>query len=127
MGASQPPALSCAAAAALKYVRCPSTTESAPPSTALPYFAAVPGFFFPEIPFNPPECPITETTPVAPQDPYALSKHFGEQLCDAMIRRAPGTSVVTIRPSWVQTPETIESNLGRFVADKEHVLYQAGM
>ena len=53
----------------------------------------VPGFFFPEIAFPPPECPVDEATPVAPQDPYALAKHFGEQLCDAAIRRAPGELV----------------------------------
>ena len=64
---------------------------------------------------------------MAPQDPYALSKHFGEQMCDAACRRAPGTSIVTIRPSWVQTPETISQNLGRYVRDKEHTLYQPGM
>lgn len=52
---------------------------------------------------------------------------FGEQMCDAAIRRAPGTSIVTIRPSWVQTPHTIASNLGRFVRDTQHTLYQPGM
>ena len=85
------------------------------------------GFFFPEVPFNPPYCPVDELTPAAPQDPYALSKVFGEQMCDAAIRRAPGTSIVTIRPSWVQTPATIAHNLGRYVRDTEHELYQPGM
>ena len=48
----------------------------------------VPGFFFPERPFLPDYAPIDEEHPVRPQDPYALAKHFGEQLMDAATRRS---------------------------------------
>jgi UDP-glucose 4-epimerase len=45
----------------------------------------VPGFFLPRARL--PE-PVDEEHPIRPQDPYALSKHFGEQLCDAAVRRS---------------------------------------
>jgi hypothetical protein len=38
----------------------------------------VPGFFFPERPFLPDYVPVDEEHPIRPQDPYALSKYFGE-------------------------------------------------
>ena len=43
----------------------------------------VPGFFFPERPFLPDYVPVDEEHPIRPQDPYALSKWFGELLMDA--------------------------------------------
>jgi nucleoside-diphosphate-sugar epimerase len=90
----------------------------------------VPGFFFPErvlpgVSGQPLFCPVDETHPIAPQDPYALSKHFGEQLCDAAVRRAPGLSVVTIRPSWCQDAANIGRNLGPLIRDPS--LPQPGM
>lgn len=63
-------------------------------------------------------CPIDESHPVAPQNPYALSKSFGEQLCDAAIRRSPtGLSIISIRPSWCQDERNAERNLGPLVRD----------
>lgn len=75
-------------------------------------------------------CPVDEQHPVQPHDPYALSKHFGEQLCDAAVRRRladPSTplSIVSIRPSWCQDSGNIARNLGPLVKDKS--LPQAGM
>lgn len=63
--------------------------------------------------------PVDELHPAVPQDPYALSKVFGEQLCDAALRRcAPGAlSIVSIRPSWCQDASNIERNLGPLVRD----------
>jgi UDP-glucose 4-epimerase len=61
----------------------------------------VPGFFFPERPDHPDRFPIDEEHDRRPQDPYALAKHFGEQLCDAAIRRSD-VRCLSIRPSWVQ-------------------------
>src|SRR3954451_22137925 len=61
----------------------------------------VPGFFFPELPDHPDRFPIDEEHDRRPQDPYALAKHFGEQLCDAAIRRSD-IRCISIRPSWVQ-------------------------
>ena len=35
---------------------------------------------------QPKYCPVDEEHPMSPSNPYALSKHFGEQLCDAAVR-----------------------------------------
>ncbi|MFD1722260.1 NAD-dependent epimerase/dehydratase family protein [Amnibacterium endophyticum] len=76
----------------------------------------VPGFFFPERPFLPQYAPVDEAHPAHPQDPYALSKHFGEQLMNAAVERSD-IRVISIRPSWVQNEETYEMNLGPQVRD----------
>lgn len=76
----------------------------------------VPGFFFPERPFLPDYVPVDEEHPIRPQDPYALAKHFGEQLMDAAIRRSD-IRCISIRPSWVMTAENYERNLGPMVRD----------
>jgi nucleoside-diphosphate-sugar epimerase len=77
----------------------------------------VPGFFFPERPFLPDYVPVNEEHPIKPQDPYALAKHFGEQLMDAVVRRSD-MSCITIRPSWVQHEGNYERNLGPQVRDE---------
>ena len=76
----------------------------------------VPGYFFPERPFLPDYLPVDEDHPVRPQDPYALAKHFGEQLMDAAVRRAD-IRCISIRPSWVQWEGNYERNLGPDVRD----------
>jgi nucleoside-diphosphate-sugar epimerase len=78
----------------------------------------VPGFFFPERPFLPDYVPVDEEHPVRPQDPYALSKSFGEQLMDAAVRRSD-IRCISIRPSWVQWEGNIERNLGPFVRGED--------
>lgn len=90
----------------------------------------VPGFFFhervvPGVSGVPLYCPVDEKHAVHPQDPYALSKSFGEQLCDAACLRDPSMTVVSIRPSWCQDAGNVERNLGPLIADKS--LYQNGM
>ncbi len=77
----------------------------------------VPGFFFPERHFVPDYVPVDEEHPVRPQDPYALSKHFGEQLMDAAVRRSD-LRCISIRPSWVQTKDNYARNLGPLLADR---------
>ena len=74
-----------------------------------------PGFFFPERPFAPDYLPIDEEHPLRPQDPYALSKVFGEQLMDAAVARSD-IRAISIRPSWVQGEANIERNLGPLVS-----------
>ena len=64
---------------------------------------SVGGWIFAERAFLPDYVPVDELHPVRPQDPYALSKHFGEQLMDAATRRS-GLRCVTVRPSWVVHP-----------------------
>jgi nucleoside-diphosphate-sugar epimerase len=76
----------------------------------------VPGFFFPERPFLPDYVPVDEDHPIRPQDPYALSKHFGELLMDAAVRRSD-LRCVSLRPSWVQHEGNYERNLGPQVRD----------
>ena len=76
-----------------------------------------PGFFFPYRPQLPHYVPVDEEHPLEPQDPYALSKVFGEQLCDAAVRRTDALSCVSIRPSWVQWEGNYERSLGPLVRD----------
>ena len=76
----------------------------------------VPGFIFAERPFLPDYVPVDEQHPVRPQDPYAIAKHFGEQLLDAAVRRAD-VSAVSIRPSWVQWEGNYELNIGPWLRE----------
>jgi len=76
----------------------------------------VPGFFFPERPFLPDYVPVDESHPIRPQDPYALSKYFGELLMDAAVRRSD-IRCISIRPCWVHHEGNYERNLGPQVRD----------
>ncbi len=76
----------------------------------------VPGFFFPERPFLPDYAPVDELHPMHPQDPYALSKMFGEKLMDAAVERSD-IRCISLRPSWVQYEGNYERNLGPQVRD----------
>jgi UDP-glucose 4-epimerase len=61
--------------------------------------------------------PIDEAHPVFPENPYALSKLFGEEMCAAAARRNPQFSAVSLRPTWCVDETNVERNLGRFVRD----------
>ncbi|HSD81441.1 MAG TPA: NAD(P)-dependent oxidoreductase [Solirubrobacteraceae bacterium] len=74
----------------------------------------VPGFAFAERPFLASYAPVDEEHPVRPQDPYALAKRFGEELCDATADRSD-VRCISIRPSWVQWEGNVERNLGPVV------------
>jgi UDP-glucose 4-epimerase len=76
----------------------------------------VPGFFFNERPDRPDRFPIDEQHDIRPQDPYALAKHFGEQLCDAAVRRSD-LRCISVRPSWVQWEGNYERNLAPLMRD----------
>jgi len=76
----------------------------------------VPGFFFPERPFLPDYVPVDENHKIRPQDPYALSKYFGELLMDAAVQRSD-IRCISIRPCWVQHEGNYERNLGPQVRD----------
>jgi len=78
----------------------------------------VPGFSFPERGVPRPYAPIDEDYPALPQDPYALAKHFGEQLMDAAVRRSD-IRCISIRPSWVQWEGNYERNLGPILRDPD--------
>jgi nucleoside-diphosphate-sugar epimerase len=77
----------------------------------------VPGFIFAERPFLPAYLPVDEVHPVAPQDPYALSKLFGEQLCDAAVARSD-LRCISLRPTWVQDATSYARNLGPLLRDR---------
>jgi nucleoside-diphosphate-sugar epimerase len=77
----------------------------------------VPGFIFADRPFLPGYLPLDEAHPVRPQDPYALAKLFGEQLCDAAVARSE-LRCISIRPTWVQNADTYARNLGPLIADR---------
>ena len=77
---------------------------------------SVPGFMFAERPWLPAYVPFDEDIPVRPQDPYAQAKHFGEQLCDAAVRRSD-LRCISLRPSWVQHDGNYERNLGPLLRD----------
>jgi nucleoside-diphosphate-sugar epimerase len=74
------------------------------------------GWFFPERPVLPEYLPADEEHPARPQDPYALGKLFGEQMCDAAVRRSD-LRCLSLRLGWVQTPDTYVRNLGSLVSD----------
>ncbi len=76
----------------------------------------VPGFFFPEREFLPDYAPVDEMHPIHPQDPYALSKYFSEQLMDAAVERSD-IACISLRPSWVQYEGNYEQNLGPQIRD----------
>jgi UDP-glucose 4-epimerase len=74
----------------------------------------VPGFSYPKRYFHAEYAPVDELHPVAPQDPYALSKWFGEHLMDAAVARSDITAV-SVRPTWIQWEGNIERNVGPIV------------
>ncbi|HET6214778.1 MAG TPA: NAD(P)-dependent oxidoreductase, partial [Micromonosporaceae bacterium] len=78
----------------------------------------VPGFIFAEQPFLPDYLPVDEAHPARPQDPYALAKLFGEQLCDAAVRRS-ALRCISLRPSWVQDAGSYARNLGPLLRDRD--------
>lgn len=78
---------------------------------------AVPGFIFPPGSQRVPRyLPIDEDHPVAPTDPYGLSKHVGEQIVEAAVGRS-SLRALSLRPSWVQGPSNYARNLGPQIRD----------
>jgi nucleoside-diphosphate-sugar epimerase len=76
----------------------------------------VPGMGFAERQFFAPCAPIDEELENRPQDPYALSKLFGEQLMDAAVARSD-LRVISIRPTWVQWEGNYARSLGPWLRD----------
>jgi UDP-glucose 4-epimerase len=73
--------------------------------------AAVSGYATAERETLPGYLPTDENETPRPQEPYALSKHFGEQIMDAVVRRSD-VRCISLRPSWVQRPHDYAANLG---------------
>jgi UDP-glucose 4-epimerase len=65
---------------------------------------------------RPASYPIDATHPTTPRDPYGQSKLLGEELCAAACLRS-GMAAISIRATWVITPDTYRSQLGPFVDD----------
>jgi nucleoside-diphosphate-sugar epimerase len=68
------------------------------------------GYPFNYRPIVPRYLPFDERHPQDPQDPYALSKAFGEQLCAAYAARCDLT-ITSLRIVWAHTPATFERDL----------------
>lgn len=75
------------------------------------------GHMFGDRPQPPDYLPVDEAHPLRPQDPYALAKVFGEQLCDAAVARSD-LRCVTIRPSWVQDAGSYTEHLGPMIRER---------
>ncbi len=84
----------------------------------LVYFSseAAAGHFFAEREFGPQFLPVDESHPLLPEDPYALSKVFGEQMMDAAVRRS-SMAVISIRPSSVMWEGNAEAYFGPQLRD----------
>ncbi len=62
--------------------------------------------------FAPRYVPIDEAHPRQPEDAYALSKYFGEELAEGFVRRCAGAlSVVSLRFPWIHTPQSFREQL----------------
>jgi UDP-glucose 4-epimerase len=64
--------------------------------------------------FLPDYLPIDEQHQQRPQDPYGLSKLFGDQLCDAAVRRSD-LRCISLRPAWVQDAASYAADLGPLI------------
>ncbi len=76
------------------------------------------GNLFAERPFFPEYLPVDEKHPLAPQDPYATAKVFGEQLCDAAVARSD-LRCISLRPSWVQDDASYRSSFEPYLVDPD--------
>jgi nucleoside-diphosphate-sugar epimerase len=78
---------------------------------------AISGVIFAERRDWPDYLPVDENLPLRPQDPYALSKLVGEQICDAAVRRSE-LRCISLRPVWVQDADSYPINIGPLLADR---------
>jgi nucleoside-diphosphate-sugar epimerase len=74
------------------------------------------GYPFNYRPIVPRYLPFDERHPQDPQDPYAISKAFGEQLCETYVARCELT-ITSLRIVWAHTPETFKRDLLPFWDD----------
>ena len=74
------------------------------------------GYPFNYRPIIPTYLPFDEQHPQDPQDPYALSKTFGEQLVASYAARC-GLSAISLRIVWAHTPATFQRDLMPFWRD----------
>jgi UDP-glucose 4-epimerase len=58
--------------------------------------------------------PIDEQHRLRPQDPYGLSKLFGEQLCEAAVWRSD-LRCISLWPAWVQDAASYAADLGPLI------------
>lgn len=72
---------------------------------------AAAGHFFAERTFLPQYLPVDEDHQLLPEDPYAFSKVFGEQMMDAAVRRGP-MRVISIRSSSAMWERNAEEYFG---------------
>lgn len=63
---------------------------------------AVYGFYYPTTDLRPDYLPVDEAHPLRPQDPYGLTKLFGEKLCDALSQKS-AIQIASLRFSGIYT------------------------
>jgi nucleoside-diphosphate-sugar epimerase len=69
------------------------------------------GFAFKFQDFSPLYLPIDEEHPFLAQDAYGLSKSLGDELGRGFVRRNPSMSVISLRFSWIISPQEYSSIL----------------
>ncbi len=82
------------------------------------------GMCFAQGPMDPPEIPITETTPTAPSDAYALSKLCNEITAQGFQRRT-GADIYGLRIGNVIEPHEYATLFPRFLEDPDQRLRNA--
>ncbi len=75
------------------------------------------GFFFADETPLPDTLPVTEAHALRPEDPYGLSKVVAEEVA-ATVARRDGVPVVSLRPSWIQTPGEYACRDPEYVEDR---------
>lgn len=55
--------------------------------------------------------PLTESTPVGAQEPYALSKALGEFIFDSSVRAGRLSKVMSLRFPWIQSSKTFDRDI----------------
>jgi nucleoside-diphosphate-sugar epimerase len=85
---------------------------------------AISGVVFAERRQWPDYLPVDENLPLRPQDPYALSKLVGEEICEAAVRRSD-LRCISLRPVWVQDAASYPVNIAPQLADRS-MLSQIG-
>lgn len=60
--------------------------------------------------FSPKYVPIDEDHPKLPQDPYAMSKYFGEEIAKSYVRRGD-INVISLRLAWIHTPKSFKEQI----------------
>lgn len=79
---------------------------------------SVTGYPFYKRYFEPSYVPIDELHPTAPQDPYGLSKHLGEEIGKSFARQTD-MNIISLRLPWIHTPSSFKSEISPYRHDPQ--------